>query len=89
MSARDEIMARVRAGVGKDDFAQRLAQAEAALRRPALGPQPHLAPSLLDLFVTRAEAQASTVARIGSRAQVPSAVASYLAGLDLPAETAR
>lgn len=79
MNARDEILGRVRAGVGKADFAGRRAAAEAWLQARACGPQPALAGDLVERFRTKAEYLASTVAAVASTADVPAAVAGYLA----------
>jgi L-lactate dehydrogenase complex protein LldG len=83
MSARDEILGRVRAGVGKDDFAGRRAAAEAWLNARAAGPQPALAGDLLERFRTKAEYLASTVEVVSALADVPAAVAGYLAASGL------
>ena len=79
MNARDEILGRVRAGVGKDDFAGRRAMAEAWLQTRSCGPQPTLAGDLVERFRAKAEYLASTVAAVASTADVPAAVAGYLA----------
>jgi L-lactate dehydrogenase complex protein LldG len=79
MNARDEILGRVRAGVGKDDFAGRRAAAEAYLKNPTSGPQPVMADDLVNRFRAKAEYLASTVAAVASPAQAPAAVAGYLA----------
>jgi L-lactate dehydrogenase complex protein LldG len=78
MSSRDDILKRVRAGVGKGDFAVRRQAAEAliAARRP--GPQPRIGGDLAERFRAKAEALASTADRVGSLAEVPAAVVRYL-----------
>ena len=78
MSARDEILQRVRAGVGKTDFATRRAAAEASLRAPVRGPQPELGDPLAARFRARAESLSSSVATVLSLADVPAAVAAFL-----------
>lgn len=78
MSARDEILGRVRRGVGKDDFAARRAAAEAGLKTPARGPQPVMAADLVARFKVKAEYLASTVDTVAALAEVPAAVAAYL-----------
>ena len=83
MSARDEILGRVRAGVGKTDFAARRAQAEATLMRRERGPQPAIAADLAGRFAAKAESLSSSVERLASLDEVPAAVARYLAGLQL------
>ena len=79
MSARDEILGRVRAGVGKEDFAGRRAAAEAWLMARASGPQPALDGNRVERFRAKAEYLASTVAEVSAMAEVPAAVAGYLA----------
>ena len=79
MSARDEILGRVRAGVGKDDFAGRRAAAEAYLKNLTSGPQPVMAADLVNRFRAKAEYLASTVERVTDVSAVPAAVAGYLA----------
>jgi L-lactate dehydrogenase complex protein LldG len=79
MSARDEILGRVRRGVGKDDFAGRRAEAEALLNAPTRGPQPVIGADLAGRFRARAEYLSSTVEAVASLPDVPAAVAGYLA----------
>lgn len=79
MTARDEILGRVRRGVGKADFADRRAAAEAALKSPGRGPQPVMAADLAGRFRSKAESLASTVEAVAMRAEAPAAVARYLA----------
>lgn len=78
MSSRDDILKRVRDGVGKGDFAARRQAAEAliAARRP--GPQPRIQGDLAERFRAKAEILASTVDRVASLAEVPAAVVRYL-----------
>ena len=84
MSARAEIMQRVRAGLGKEDEAARRAAAETAMHNPVRGPQPRLAGDLAGRFVSKAQYLASSVERVDTPAQVPAAVACYLAEQALP-----
>jgi L-lactate dehydrogenase complex protein LldG len=86
MSARDEILGRVRRGVGKDDFAGRRAAAIASLVAPGRGPQPVMARVLAVRFRAKAEYLSSTVASVASMAEVPTAVADYLTANGLSAE---
>jgi len=79
MTARDEILQRVRAGVGKDDFAARRATAEAYLAARSRGPQPSLGHELAARFRSKAESLASTVDAVADPAEAPAAVARYLA----------
>ncbi len=79
MSARDEILDRVRRGVGKADFAGRRAAAEASLNSPVRGPQPVMVADLAGRFRNKAESLASTVEAVAMRAAAPAAVVRYLA----------
>jgi L-lactate dehydrogenase complex protein LldG len=78
MTAREEILKRVRSGVGKADFSARRAAALASLSEQKRGPQPTLGKDLVERFQLKAESLASTVARVADSAQVPAAVAAYL-----------
>jgi L-lactate dehydrogenase complex protein LldG len=86
MSARDEILGRIRRGVGKDDFAGRRAAAVSSLKTPERGPQPTMGADLVGRFRARAEYLSSTVAGVAALAEVPAAVAAYLAENRLAAE---
>lgn len=79
MSARDEILQRVRAGLGKADFAERRTICEAALAQPERGPQPEMPADLVVRFVEKALSLSSSVERLASSADVPAAVARFLA----------
>ena len=79
MSAREEILGRVRKGLGKGDAAGRRAAAESRLATPLRGPQPAIAGDLAARFVARAESLASTVGRVPAASGVPAAVAAWLA----------
>ena len=83
MSAKDEILAQVRHGVGKGDFAQRRAAALAVLESKARGPQPAISGALVDRFREKAESLASTLAGVATWEAAPSAVADYLAANQL------
>ncbi|MBS1129783.1 MAG: hypothetical protein H6R16_785 [Proteobacteria bacterium] len=87
MSAKDEILGRVRRGVGKDDFAGRRAAAVASLIDTGRGPQPVMAGNLAERFRLKAESLSSTVTAVVRREDAPAAVAAYLAanGLGLQA----
>jgi L-lactate dehydrogenase complex protein LldG len=84
MSSRDDILRRVRAnlGVAADDAA-RQAAARAALAARAQGPRPPLQDDLVARFRAKSEAMASTVETVASFADVPAAVARYLAAQGL------
>ncbi len=87
MTAREDILARVRAnlGVKADDAARReLARATVAAR--AHGPRPVIdsdPAALVERFAAKSSAMSSTVERLNSMVEVPAAVARYLAGLKL------
>lgn len=83
MTARDEILGRVRQGVGKGDFAQRRAAAEAQLLARARGPQPVMAGGLVERFRDKAQSLASTLDSVPERAAAPGAVAAYLKAHEL------
>ena len=84
MSARAEILQRVRAGLGKGDAVARRAAAEATMRARARGPQPGFADDLAERFARKALALASSVERVAGSQAVPAAVARYLAENGLP-----
>ncbi len=84
MSAREEILQRVRAGLGKGDAGVRRAAAEALLAAPRRGPQPAMTGDLVGRFVARAESLASSVDRVATPSEAPAAVARYLAANGLP-----
>ena len=83
MSAREEILQRVRAGLAKPDAAGRRAAAEAHLAAPRHWPQPVLGDDLAGRFAARAASLASTVERVAGRGDVPAALARYLAAQGL------
>jgi len=89
MSSREDILGRVRAqlGVTAGD-GRRLAAAHAALAARSIGPRPALAGDLVDRFRRKSEAMASTVDSVATLAEVPAAVARYLAGHGLPLHAA-
>lgn len=79
MSSRDDILQRVRAGIGRPDAAGRRAAAEAWIAGRARGPQPALGADLAGRFAACAESLASSVERIAGRGELPGAVARFLA----------
>ena len=83
MSAKKEILDRVRHGVGKGDFSQRRAAALAVLEAKARGPQPAISGALVDRFREKAESLASTLAGVATWEAAPGAVADYLAANQL------
>lgn len=86
MTARDTILGRVRQGVGKDDFAQRKAAAQASLAARSRGPQPVLSGDLVGRFRVKAETLSSTVEAVPDLRAAPAAVARYVAAQHLPPE---
>lgn len=78
MSARDEILGRVRSGVGKPDFAARRAVAEAYLSSRGRGPQPILGENLIERFSARATTLSSSVERVSGSTDAPVAIARFL-----------
>lgn len=86
MSARDEILGRVRAGLAKGDAGSRRAAALARLQAHPAGPRPTLAGDLVARFRDKAQSLASTVEQVDDYAAVPARVAAYLADLGLPAQ---
>lgn len=87
MSARDNILQRIRAAQGKPDAAtddERAAVATHLGARP-LSPRPRVDGDLAACFRERALGLASTIDQIASIDELPGAVAGYLAGAGLPA----
>jgi L-lactate dehydrogenase complex protein LldG len=84
-TARDNVFGRVRKALGKRerDIAG-LAAAEAVIAGHAQGPRPGLAGDRVERFMQRARDMESTVERIADRVAIPTAVARYLDGLQLP-----
>ena len=84
-ASREAVLGRVRRALGKagpDDAARDAAQAYVAAH--AHGPRPAMPEDLVQRFLARASDMASTVERIASVEQIPTAVARYLAALKLP-----
>lgn len=78
-AAREAILGRVR----RPDAAIRRQAAEAAMRRGERGPQPQISGDLLARFRAKAEVLASTSETLASLAEVPQAVARFLAAQQL------
>lgn len=94
MSARDTVLGKVRRGLRvTGDEAERRAAVADRLAHPHRGLVPargQLAPERrTELFVTMAERAQASVARLGSRDEVPEAVAAYLRQHNLPAAIRR
>jgi L-lactate dehydrogenase complex protein LldG len=84
-ASRDAVLERVRRALGKSaPDEQALADAQAYIAAHAHGPRPSMPADLVQRFLDRATDMASTVERIGSPAELPAAVARYLAALKLP-----
>ena len=84
-ASRDAVLGRVRRALGKsgnDESAR--AEADAYVAAHAHGPRPAMPADLVQRFLGRASDMASTVERIASPAEIPPAVARYLAALELP-----
>ena len=86
MTARDEILGRVRAGVGKEDFAARRAAAEAYMAARRRGPQPVIGGELAARFRAKAESLSSTVDAVAEAGEVAAAVARHLQQHGLPTQ---
>lgn len=86
MSARDDILERVRARIGRTDAdtARERTALRNVLDHPLPGPRPAPRGDRTERFVARSLALASTVARVADDAQVPGAVAAYLRDAGLP-----
>jgi L-lactate dehydrogenase complex protein LldG len=83
-SARDAVLGRVKKAIGAStDRTDARAQADAYVAAHAHGPRPPIADDVAAQFIRRAGDMASTVEAIGSRGDVPSAVARYLDALQL------
>ncbi|MQY50618.1 lactate utilization protein C [Rhodocyclus tenuis] len=84
--ARDEILARVRGALARDPAtltARRQAVAQ-MIATPQAGPRPQPRGDLAARFAERSLSMSSTVDRLATRADVPAAVARYLAANSLP-----
>ena len=88
MSSRDDILGRVRAGIGRapGNAAAGRTAIEATLAARRQGPRPAVADDLLASFKAKSEALATTVDIVDDQARVPAAVARYLAERSLPTE---
>ena len=94
MTAREQILGGIRKALKRGPLdASKAAELDARLAAPPRNLIPARATSLdakaqADLFATMAEAVQTTVTRVKSLAEVPEAVAAYLAAENLPAELA-
>ena len=93
MSSRDAILGAIRAALGPDAAGRDAAAVDARLARHQPGLQPGRAQAAgearIAQFVEWAEFVQTTVARVASLAEVPGAVAGYLAENNLPARARR
>lgn len=87
MSAREEILARMRRRLGRaaENAAAVRAEIEAVLARRAPGPRPAVEADLVTRFAARAEAMASSIEVVARMDEAPAAVARYLAAQGLAA----
>ncbi len=84
-AARDAVLARVRAALGKKgDRADARAAADAYVALHAHGPRPAMPADLVERFIMRATDMESTVERLADRREIPTAVARYVDALVLP-----
>lgn len=89
MSSRADILGRVRAHLKRNEInaAAGRSAIEATLAARAQGPRPAVDPqksALAGRLIEKSLAYSSTVDQVATRAEVPAAVARYLAGLNLP-----
>ena len=86
MSAREDILARIRAQQGHEGKpgAERVAAVEAYIAARAIGPRPAVTGDLVARFRARAESLASTVDEVAALAEAPAAAAKYLRAQNLP-----
>lgn len=86
-AARDRILAKVRAALGRGpgaaDPARRVLEAQ--LRDRPAGPRPRLEGDPVERFAARALALSSTVERVATAADAPAAIAAWLQRAGLPA----
>jgi L-lactate dehydrogenase complex protein LldG len=90
MNRRDEILGRLRARLGRDAVNARAARSalDTTLAAKTAGPRAPIdtaRSALIERFVAKSLAQASTVERVAHAAAAPAAVARYLAQCGLPA----
>jgi len=84
MSSRDDILARVRSGLGNKAAEPRRQAALARLVARPAGPQPVLDGALVERFCAKAETLASTVERVAAYEEIPARVADWLRAQQLP-----
>lgn len=86
MSAKENILRRVRESLHKDGSGQEAERraAQAYIQAHAIGPRPQVPEDLVTRFLMRCDAMQTTRDRVAAMAEVPQAVARYLAANDLP-----
>ncbi|MDI6746614.1 MAG: lactate utilization protein C [Rhodocyclaceae bacterium] len=89
MSRREDIIGRVRAGLGREEANTVAARKDidAALAARVQGPRPAMPTDIAALttrFVDKSLAQSSTLDRVATLADAPAAIARYLSGMSLP-----
>jgi L-lactate dehydrogenase complex protein LldG len=88
-AAREAVLAKVRAALGKTgDRTAAASAARAYIDAHAQGPRPAMPEDLVERFLRRATDMESTVERVATLAQLPQAVARYVDALDLDASLA-
>ena len=85
MTAKNNVLNRVRTALGKPDVrdAAGHAEAERYITARAQGPRPAVDGDLSIRFMHRAEAMASSIEKVASLEQIPAAIAGYLDRLNL------
>ncbi|MDP1526563.1 MAG: lactate utilization protein C [Rhodocyclaceae bacterium] len=91
MSSREDILARVRQKLGRNETNAAVARAEidTVLAAKAQGPRPQVdaeKSALVGRLIDKSRAYSSTVDQVATRGEAPAAIARYLIGLGLPAQ---
>lgn len=84
MSARDNVLGRIRGALRREVNDSAAAMVREHLAARAISPRPSVSGDLLALFRAKALALSSSVADVTDRADVPAAVANYLSSHALP-----
>lgn len=84
MSARENILARIRGSLRRDSNDGALAQVQAHIAARALSPRPNIGGDLAALFKANAVRLLSTIAEVPLMRDVPATAAAYLRAHDLP-----
>ena len=90
MTSREDILGRIRARLGRnpDNARSGLAKLDSHLAARRQGPRPRVDGDLVTRFREKSEALSSTVEEVATVAEVPAAVARYLARHELPLRVA-